>query len=481
MELGKKIAEIREKHAITQTDLAKICNVTRQTISNWENGKSYPDLETIVLLSDTFDVSLDELLKGDRKMVKKFTKEQKQGRHAYLLVCVLVVIWYVFAFVPGFFYNALPASLIKAFNILSWILNLLVVILVILQQNKYTVSSDSKGLIDAEWFRLVVGATGFLCYLGSFIMFSRSVAFSSAFGIVGASLIWWLIFTRNPVFRDNENATADKNNSSTKLWIYASFVLIVAAFVLGIGTLMSGGEGNSHHHSMFGEDYDAYLDQDIKVPDKFDGYKLDPGAVKRAGDDISQDGQNAYRYFILKYPNNEKVEHKTKDGIEYADKGERLELRFGRTDGNWAPYFSFNMEDLEADFSKERMAAENSGGIAGIEKTEYKGAKIWVYDRIRMWDDEDHTDYSWISPNMAEWQRKSIMEYTWTEFKDAEVFCFDTETNTFFLLRYAGEDFVATRSGDDYEGWELVYERDYCMLSREKALEYIKAVIDENR
>ena len=184
------------------------------------------------------------------------------------------------------------------------------------------------------------------------------------------------------------------------------------------------------------------------------------------------------KYSRLEYANNAYV---GKDGIEYADKGERLELRFGRTDGNWAPYFSFNMEDLEADFSKERMAAENSGGIAGIEKTEYKGAKIWVYDRIRMWDDEDHTDYSWISPNMAEWQRKSIMEYTWTEFKDAEVFCFDTETNTFFLLRYAGEDFVATRSGDDYEGWELVYERDYCMLSREKALEYIKAVIDENR
>ena len=59
MELGKRIAEIRKEHGLTQEGLAEICSVTRQTISNWENGKSYPDLETLVLISDTFDVSLD--------------------------------------------------------------------------------------------------------------------------------------------------------------------------------------------------------------------------------------------------------------------------------------------------------------------------------------------------------------------------------------------------------------------------------------
>ena len=52
MELGKRIAEIRKEHSLTQEGLAEICNVTRQTISNWENGKSYPDLETLVLMSN---------------------------------------------------------------------------------------------------------------------------------------------------------------------------------------------------------------------------------------------------------------------------------------------------------------------------------------------------------------------------------------------------------------------------------------------
>ena len=81
MELGKRIAEIRKEHSLTQEGLAEICSVTRQTISNWENGKSYPDLETLVLISDTFDVSLDVMLKGDRKMVSEITKEQKHGKY----------------------------------------------------------------------------------------------------------------------------------------------------------------------------------------------------------------------------------------------------------------------------------------------------------------------------------------------------------------------------------------------------------------
>lgn len=92
MELGKRIAEIRKEHSLTQEGLAEICNVTRQTISNWENGKSYPDLETLVLISDTFDVSLDVMLKGDRKMVSETTKEQKHGKHFAEKVIFAVII-----------------------------------------------------------------------------------------------------------------------------------------------------------------------------------------------------------------------------------------------------------------------------------------------------------------------------------------------------------------------------------------------------
>ena len=77
MELGKNIARIRKENNLTQDELAEKYYVTRQTISNWEIGKSYPDLETIVKISDDFNISLDVLLKDDSKMVKEIDKKIK--------------------------------------------------------------------------------------------------------------------------------------------------------------------------------------------------------------------------------------------------------------------------------------------------------------------------------------------------------------------------------------------------------------------
>ena len=52
MEIGKNIAKIRKDAGLTQENFAEKYNVTQQTVSNWENGRSYPDLDTIVQISD---------------------------------------------------------------------------------------------------------------------------------------------------------------------------------------------------------------------------------------------------------------------------------------------------------------------------------------------------------------------------------------------------------------------------------------------
>lgn len=92
MELGKTISEIRKEHGLTQEEFAGRFNVTRQTISNWETSKSYPDLETLVLMSDDFHVSLDTMLKGDKKMVREITKEQKHGRNHRIKIALIVAL-----------------------------------------------------------------------------------------------------------------------------------------------------------------------------------------------------------------------------------------------------------------------------------------------------------------------------------------------------------------------------------------------------
>ncbi|HKM34088.1 MAG TPA: helix-turn-helix transcriptional regulator [Lachnospiraceae bacterium] len=64
MEFQKKLYELRKQKGISQEELADKLNVTRQTVSKWELGDSTPDLEKLRMLSDFFDISLDELVMG---------------------------------------------------------------------------------------------------------------------------------------------------------------------------------------------------------------------------------------------------------------------------------------------------------------------------------------------------------------------------------------------------------------------------------
>lgn len=67
MTLGEKIYELRTQHNLSQGDLANELNVSRQSISKWENDNSTPDLEKIVKLAEIFNISLDELIKNEEK------------------------------------------------------------------------------------------------------------------------------------------------------------------------------------------------------------------------------------------------------------------------------------------------------------------------------------------------------------------------------------------------------------------------------
>lgn len=79
MQLGQMIAKIRKEQGLTQEAFAEKFHVTRQTVSNWENEKSYPDLQVLVDMSNRFKISLDILLKEDSKMVRTIDKERVLG------------------------------------------------------------------------------------------------------------------------------------------------------------------------------------------------------------------------------------------------------------------------------------------------------------------------------------------------------------------------------------------------------------------
>lgn len=70
MDIGNKLKTARINSNLTQEQVAEKIFVSRQTISNWENNKTYPDIISIIKLSDIYQISLDMMLKGDENMLK---------------------------------------------------------------------------------------------------------------------------------------------------------------------------------------------------------------------------------------------------------------------------------------------------------------------------------------------------------------------------------------------------------------------------
>lgn len=119
MDLGKKIMTMRNEKNLSQEQLAEKLNVTRQTISNWENGKFYPDIDSLVNLSKFFNVSLDVLLSYDDKVLdylKDSTDIVKSNKN--ILYAVLLNILLIIAFIiVGIIFNENASIIIIIFTV----------------------------------------------------------------------------------------------------------------------------------------------------------------------------------------------------------------------------------------------------------------------------------------------------------------------------------------------------------------------------
>ena len=81
MQVGKQIQHYRKEKNLSQDELAEIIFVSRQSISNWERGATYPDIQNLLLLSKVFEVSLDKLVKGDLETMKQIIHDQEFMRY----------------------------------------------------------------------------------------------------------------------------------------------------------------------------------------------------------------------------------------------------------------------------------------------------------------------------------------------------------------------------------------------------------------
>lgn len=93
--IGKFIYDLRKKYNLTQAELASRLHVTAQAVSKWENGRGVPDIELLKRLSEEFDVSITELIEGEKESKKK----DKLGLIVSIFLIILVIVILIIVFV----------------------------------------------------------------------------------------------------------------------------------------------------------------------------------------------------------------------------------------------------------------------------------------------------------------------------------------------------------------------------------------------
>ena len=192
-DIGSKIKAARMGKRLTQEQVAELLGVSRQTVSNWENEKSYPDIISVIKMSECYEVSLDYLLKGEQKMKSYYdyleestnVVKSNTNRNKIIIVFSYLLIWTLSMVVFWFFTSGSDAMGYS-----------LMFIWIILPVATFTVSVViGKNNFWGKWkwaFTVFFGAMYMLADYGTFKM-ANNIAFNKLnipeFGMIAAGAI----------------------------------------------------------------------------------------------------------------------------------------------------------------------------------------------------------------------------------------------------------------------------------------------------
>ena len=106
IKIGEKLRDARNQKGLTQEEVADEIHVSRQTISNWENNRSYPDIISVILLSDLYQMSLDVLLKGDKDMIEHLNESTNivNSNKKLIIMGLLNIVVFIFMIIFNYFF-----------------------------------------------------------------------------------------------------------------------------------------------------------------------------------------------------------------------------------------------------------------------------------------------------------------------------------------------------------------------------------------
>jgi len=205
MEIGNKLKNARNEKGITQEQAAELLDVSRQTISNWENCKSYPDIISVIKMSDVYSVSLDHLLKEKKSMNQTYqeylaestnTVKAKKQLGEIMLFATCFICWIIAMIIFWLTKNPMSKSL---YVILKGILLPLLFFIstIIIGKNNYWGKGNLISIIVTGLVFMTVPYTNFIVEsdIGTFIFQFPNFSYMlvgiiiSAFGIGIGSIL----------------------------------------------------------------------------------------------------------------------------------------------------------------------------------------------------------------------------------------------------------------------------------------------------
>lgn len=194
-ECGNFIYELRKEKKLTQKELAEKINVSDKAVSRWETGKGYPDVTSLLSLSEYFDVSVNELLAGkrltveniretaDENLISVFEQVQKNKKQQNLQVTVytsvLIIVLLPVLIIIGKELFVSMATQIQAENIISAVVSTVVGIVLLIVG--FLIRKGNVSILHSYHYKNVTDIDAYSKEMGSAIMFMSIPAFINGF------------------------------------------------------------------------------------------------------------------------------------------------------------------------------------------------------------------------------------------------------------------------------------------------------------
>ena len=144
MQICERLKAARKNSGMTQEEVAEKIHVSRVSVSNWETGKTLPDIASLIELSDLYNITLDELVKGDPQMTEKVKNDVKvsQSKTRVIIAASVIALIFGVAFVICKFIGGGPEEFASAAA--PWVLMAIGIAAFAAMQTSESVSKDQK-------------------------------------------------------------------------------------------------------------------------------------------------------------------------------------------------------------------------------------------------------------------------------------------------------------------------------------------------